>query len=100
MLKVVELGIMPYEQALAKQHEYHLKVRQSSDETEYLMVVQHPPVLTFGKHASAKNLLMDAASLRQKNIEVTRVRSRRTIVAPSLMEVEAGRPVLLRLRQW
>jgi lipoyl(octanoyl) transferase len=70
MLKVVELGIMPYEQALAKQHEYHLKVRQSSDETEYLMVVQHPPVLTFGKHASAKNLLMDAASLRQKNIEV------------------------------
>jgi lipoyl(octanoyl) transferase len=70
MLKVVELGVMPYEQALAKQHEYHLKVRQSSGETEYLIVVQHPPVLTFGKHATAKNLLLDAESLKQKNIEI------------------------------
>ena len=55
-MNIVDLGVMPYSEALAVQLECHERVRQGEEDT--LFLVEHPPVITFGRHGGEENLLV------------------------------------------
>ena len=48
MTCIIDLGRMPYREALAVQHARHEAVLRGAEDT--LLLVEHPPVITFGRH--------------------------------------------------
>ena len=79
IVKVVDLGFMPYAEALAKQDFFFNQIidikranrnKELPDLTDnYLLWVEHPPVLTLGKSGKIEHLLLDEKMLQQKGIE-------------------------------
>ena len=67
-MNIVDLGVMPYSEALAVQLECHERVRQGEEDT--LFLVEHPPVITFGRHGGEENLLLGRAELAARGIRV------------------------------
>ena len=61
---------MPYSEALAVQLECHERVRQGEEDT--LFLVEHPPVITFGRHGGEENLLLDRAELEARGVETVK----------------------------
>lgn len=62
-MNIVDLGVMPYSEAgLAVQLECHERVRQGEEDT--LFLVEHPPVITFGRHGGEENLLLGRRNWR------------------------------------
>ncbi len=60
---VRDLGMMPYDEAWALQHELFdsmvdAKKGKKAVTEEYILTVEHPPVITLGKHALESNLLL------------------------------------------
>ena len=55
-LKIVPVQTMEYGACLALQRRLHARVVQGGP-AGYVILVEHPPVLTFGKHADKANLL-------------------------------------------
>ena len=61
-LQVRDLGRLDYKEAWAVQLETHAAVA-AGDAPPTLLLVEHPPVITFGKKGGRSNLLVDEASL-------------------------------------
>jgi lipoate-protein ligase B len=68
-MRVEALGQMPYLQAWKHQESVHDRVLAGGEET--LLLVEHPPVITFGRRPGGeKNLLADEQSLAALGVEL------------------------------
>jgi lipoate-protein ligase B len=64
-------GPLAYRNALALQET--LLERRRQEEEDILILLQHPPVVTLGRGASEENLLLPAADLARRGIDLERV---------------------------
>ena len=71
-LKIVDLGIQPYEQVLVRQADL-CRRRQNDDIPNTVLIVEHFPVITRGARKSENKLLQDEAILRAGGIDVVNV---------------------------
>lgn len=70
---VVEwLGRMRYREAWALQRA-RVEARDRGERPDTLLLVEHEPVLTLGRHASEEHILASPAELSRRGIEVVRV---------------------------
>ncbi len=72
-LQIHDLGILKYEQVLAKQHELHEK-RICNEIPNSVLVVEHPLVITLGARQSANKLLTSLGDLEKDQIQVVTTR--------------------------
>jgi lipoyl(octanoyl) transferase len=68
-MRVCELGLVPYEEALALQRRLCLS-RQSGEAPDTLLLLEHPPVLTRGRRSANTELLHEQAFYRERGIEL------------------------------
>ncbi|NMB75748.1 MAG: lipoyl(octanoyl) transferase LipB [Myxococcales bacterium] len=66
------LGRVPYLEALALQHAAAERVRRGGEGT--LLLLEHPPTITLGRHADPAHLRLPAAEYQRRNIPVIRVK--------------------------
>lgn len=71
-LQVEWLGRLPYRDAWARQRATHA-ARAAGEIADTLLLVEHEPVLTLGRHASEAHVLASPAELERRRIEVIRV---------------------------
>lgn len=62
------LGCIPYGEAVELQHSIRDAVKQGGP--DHLLLLEHPPVYTLGRNASAEDILMPEEWLRARGIEV------------------------------
>lgn len=62
---------MPYARALARQLTLHA-ARVLGEVSDTLIVVEHPPTITLGRHADARDVLTDPGELARRGVEVIR----------------------------
>jgi lipoyl(octanoyl) transferase len=70
-MQVLDLGTMPYRDAWAIQERIHAEVLAGAEER--LLLVEHPPVITFGRRAEIegrKNLVASEDYLNQLGVEL------------------------------
>ena len=71
--EVIDLGRMTYTEAEALQKQLQKKIINGG-QTQYLLIVEHPPVITVGNssghHAVEENLLVSSDFLNERNIEL------------------------------
>lgn len=77
-LKTLDCGLKEYGVMLTRQRELFSEMVEKKKQgvpldREYLLIVEHYPVITLGKHAKSENLLMPEEYLRQKGVEVFRI---------------------------
>ncbi|WP_300787136.1 lipoyl(octanoyl) transferase LipB [uncultured Desulfovibrio sp.] len=68
MAIIIDLGRMPYRQALEIQRSRHEEVRQGAEDT--LFLVEHPPVVTLGRHGGLEHLHLSEEELARRGIEL------------------------------
>lgn len=68
MLRTIDLGRMPYGDALEQQFYRHEKVQNG--EPSVILTVEHTPVLTMGKNADPRNLLLTRRSYSDMGVEL------------------------------
>lgn len=68
-MEVVDLGLMPYDKAWDLQHKLQRGVIEKSEE-EKILLVEHPDVITLGRHAKEANLLFSRDALAKQGVEV------------------------------
>lgn len=71
-LKIVDCGYMDYGTTLQLQYEYLAKV-QDGDHPDTLILVEHQPVITMGRHANQANLLVSEAELKAAGIDLYQI---------------------------
>lgn len=71
-LKVLDLGNCGYGKALDMQYDL-LDKRQKGELGDTLILVEHPPVITLGRHAVESNIVVPGELLKEKGIEVYRI---------------------------
>jgi lipoyl(octanoyl) transferase len=71
-LAVEWLGRVPYREAWRRQREL-VSARDAGSAPDTLLLVEHPAVLTLGRHASADHVIALPAELARRGIEVIRV---------------------------
>lgn len=69
-MKVVDLGLISYDAALAFQLAAVDEVAAGGEPR--LFLVEHPPVVTFGRHGGEEHLLLPEVALRAQGIEVVK----------------------------
>lgn len=74
-IQVIREGCVPYRQMLDRQHELFdamvsRKRHGEPVDTEYILLVEHPSVITLGRHADRNNLLVDHVLLADRGIDV------------------------------
>lgn len=74
-IQVIREGCVPYRQMLDRQHELFdamvsRKRHGEPVDTEYILLVEHPSVITLGRHADRNNLLVDLNLLATRGIDV------------------------------
>jgi lipoate-protein ligase B len=68
-MDVQDLGVMPYRDAWARQEAAHAEVLAGGEER--LILVEHPPVITFGRRAGvARHLIASDEQLAKLGVEV------------------------------
>jgi len=70
-MRVVDLGTLAYRDAWARQDQAHTEVLAGAD--EQLLLVEHPPVITFGRRAEIagqKNLITPREMLSMLGVEI------------------------------
>lgn len=72
-LWVVDLGVIPYGEALALQHRLVDAKKAGADVPDVLLLLEHPPVLTLGRNADETNIVVPMEELAEMGIEVHRV---------------------------
>ena len=76
MLTVKDLGLVPYREAWELQKSIQADVitdKNREDTEEHLLLVEHPPVFTLGRHGHAENMLVSEDALAAKGIEFVRI---------------------------
>jgi lipoyl(octanoyl) transferase len=73
VFEVATLGAMPYSQALALQRAAAVARIEGSLAHDLLLLVEHPPVVTFGRSTNAAHLLLDADALAARGVELFEV---------------------------
>jgi lipoyl(octanoyl) transferase len=71
-LRVEWLGRVPYREAWDLQHRL-VEQRAADRVPDTLLLIEHPPVLTLGRHASSEHVLAGPDALEREGIEVIRV---------------------------
>ena len=66
---VCDLGFMEYGQALALQEKLHA-ARKNGRISDIVLLVEHPPVITMGRHAVHGNIVVDDGILSVASIDV------------------------------
>jgi lipoate-protein ligase B len=70
-LIAVDLGVMEYRAAWEAQLQWHAKVLNGSYSSGVVLLVEHPPVITIGRHPGAlDHLLADRDVLAQRGVAV------------------------------
>jgi lipoate-protein ligase B len=72
LVSVLHLGVHPYESALRLQHQM-VAARQEGRIGDTLILLQHPPVITLGRHGDESNILVSKEWLTEQDIQVHRV---------------------------
>lgn len=82
LLKTIYLGLTHYEDVWQKQKELFNQIIEAKrdansdrqyDGDEYLLLTEHHPVITLGKHADPSNLLLNEESLRERGVTTHRI---------------------------
>lgn len=68
-LDILELGLVPYTEAMALQESIHKEVLEGT-RPDTLILLEHPPVLTLGANFHIENLLLPLEGYVAKGIEV------------------------------
>ena len=68
MVAIIDLGRMPYGQALDIQLARHEEVRRGAEDT--LFLVEHPPVITLGRNGGREHLHLGEDELARRGIEL------------------------------
>jgi lipoate-protein ligase B len=71
-LHIIDLGLCSYQVAWKLQQQLHYQ-RQEGKVADTLILVEHTPVYTLGKHAHEQHLIATEDYLRRRGIEVYRV---------------------------
>jgi lipoyl(octanoyl) transferase len=71
-LRTEWLGRMPYREAWDRQRTT-VEARAADETSDALLLVEHEPVLTLGRHAADHHVLASPAELERRGIEVIRV---------------------------
>ena len=69
MIAVLHLGTIDYETALTLQQSL-VELRKQERIPDVLLLLEHPPVITFGRNASKKNLLATNELLKRRRVEL------------------------------
>ncbi len=69
MIAVLHLGTVDYRTALSLQQSL-VDLRKQERIPDVLLLLEHPPVITFGRNASQKNLLASNELLKQRRVEL------------------------------
>ncbi len=69
MIAVLHLGTIDYGTALELQQSL-VELRKQERIPDVLLLLEHPPVITFGRNASQKNLLASNELLKQRGVEL------------------------------
>lgn len=74
-IRVIDAGTVPYREMLARQHtlfDAMVAERRAGREVsaEYVIMVEHPPVITLGRHADRHNLLVSRDKLALAGYDV------------------------------
>lgn len=69
-LWVVSLGLMPYEEALDLQRALARERITGAISEDVLLLVEHPPVVTLGRSAKARNLVASSDYLTSRGVEL------------------------------
>ena len=67
--KLIDAGRMPYAETLALQKRL-VAAKKNGDEIDYLILVEHPPVITLGRTARDSHVLFSRNDLAARGIEV------------------------------
>ena len=68
-LTVIQLGEVPYRDALEIQYDFHEK-RHQDRIGDTLLLLQHPPVITMGRTAEQKDILLSESVLQKMGVDV------------------------------
>ncbi len=69
---LVNLGLVPYADALALQHRL-VEARKRGKLNDTLLLLEHPPVFTLGRNANDSNIVASPDFLKQLGIEIFKV---------------------------
>ncbi|HEX6534063.1 MAG TPA: lipoyl(octanoyl) transferase LipB, partial [Gemmatimonadaceae bacterium] len=72
-LRVVDLGVMPYAEALELQRDVARRRIAGEIADDVLLLVEHPPVITLGRTAKARHVTVSAEALRARGVELFEV---------------------------
>lgn len=67
-LQVMDLGLTPYAEVLARQQEL-VRLRLLGAVPDTLILVEHPPVVTLGRAKRRANLMLDPDEIRRHGVE-------------------------------
>lgn len=70
-LKTSYLGLTDYDRALSLQHEIHDSI-VLQNENSILLGLEHPNVLTLGKHAALEHVLLNKKELERRGVHLVR----------------------------
>jgi len=71
-MQVVNLGLIPYDEALDLQHRL-VAARKAGQIADVLLLLEHPPVITLGRRGDRSNIVATPQMLEQLGIQVFRV---------------------------
>lgn len=70
-MKVVDLGLISYQEGLKQQSHYFSK-KLKGDSENYLLLLEHTPVFTFGKRDSSEDMLVKKEWLTAQGFDVVK----------------------------
>jgi lipoate-protein ligase B len=70
--RVLDLGLRPYREVWALQHELHERVRSGQDPETWIFV-EHPPVITLGRNAKNANVLLSREALAERGVDLVEI---------------------------
>lgn len=70
---VFKLNEVPYDEALSFQFELAERVKDKKGKETFLILLEHPPVITLGKNGNGANVLVSPETLKKKGIELKRI---------------------------
>ena len=73
ILRVLDVGRRDYDEVWALQKELHAEAAAEPGRPACLILVEHPPVITLGRRADKSNVLLSAAELARRGVELRHV---------------------------